>query len=557
MTMRELETSVLIVGGGTGGTAAALALARLGVPCVLSEPTDWIGGQLTSQGVPPDENQWVEDFGANASYQALRARVRDSCRRDGILERPGQGPLNPGGGWVSRLCAEPTRWHAQLVAMLAEADRASALRVLHHHEPVAAEVSRDRVNAVTLRDTRTGEAVCVRAAVVLDATETGELYELASVEHSIGAEHAAVFGELHGRTDFDPAHRLDRLDQQACSWCFALEHRPQVRQAGPAPAGYDEWRRYVPPMTPPWTGPLFSWTVPSHNPEGRRTFEMIPWPDEPAAGAWEMWRYRRIVDASRWHPAPDGTPGRPDVTVINMVQMDFWRLPLLGVEPADVKAALAAARQQSLCWLHWMRTEAPRHDGRGSQAGYPGLTLRGDELGTADGLAKCAYIREPRRLTARTMMTEAHVGTEQRKAEGRDRAAGANWDATPFGTAEPFSDSIGIGHYMIDLHPSCAGRNNVYVPAAPFRVPMGSLIPVRVRNLLAAGKGIGVSHVVNGATRMHHVEWAIGEAAGVLAAHCLAAHADPADVHGDTHAVAEVQSTLSQLGARLAWPWEG
>ncbi len=106
-----------------------------------------------------------------------------------------------------------------------------------------------------------------------------------------------------------------------------------------------------------------------------------------------------------------------------------------------------------------------------------------EELGTQDGFAKSPYIREPRRLVARTIVTEAHVGTDQRRAAGADRDAA--WSATPYGTAHPFADSVGIGHYAIDLHPSCAGRNNVYVPCAPFRVPLGSLIPVRVRNLIA------------------------------------------------------------------------
>jgi NADPH-dependent 2,4-dienoyl-CoA reductase/sulfur reductase-like enzyme len=42
---------VLIAGGGTGGVAAALAAARAGRSVVLLEETDWIGGQMTAQGV--------------------------------------------------------------------------------------------------------------------------------------------------------------------------------------------------------------------------------------------------------------------------------------------------------------------------------------------------------------------------------------------------------------------------------------------------------------------------------------------------------------------------
>ena len=47
---------LLIVGGGVSGVAAALTALRLGLRVVLTEETDWIGGQLTAQAVPPDEN---------------------------------------------------------------------------------------------------------------------------------------------------------------------------------------------------------------------------------------------------------------------------------------------------------------------------------------------------------------------------------------------------------------------------------------------------------------------------------------------------------------------
>ena len=56
--MKEQRTEILVVGGGTGGVAAAL-----GCRVVLTEETDWIGGQLTSQAVPPDEHRWIESFG--------------------------------------------------------------------------------------------------------------------------------------------------------------------------------------------------------------------------------------------------------------------------------------------------------------------------------------------------------------------------------------------------------------------------------------------------------------------------------------------------------------
>jgi NADPH-dependent 2,4-dienoyl-CoA reductase/sulfur reductase-like enzyme len=44
--MRERRCDVLVCGGGV---AAALAASAHGLDVVVSEPTDWIGGQLTSR----------------------------------------------------------------------------------------------------------------------------------------------------------------------------------------------------------------------------------------------------------------------------------------------------------------------------------------------------------------------------------------------------------------------------------------------------------------------------------------------------------------------------
>lgn len=555
--MREMTADILVVGGGTGGVAAALAACRNGARVILSETTDWIGGQYTAQGVPPDENQWVETVGCSRSQQALREGVRRWYRAHRPLSDDARGNqrLNPGGGWVSRLCAEPRVWHSVMMEMIRPHVESGRLRVLLEHEPVAAETDGDRVRSVTLQPcvrengSARGSAITVTAKFVLDATEWGDVLELAGVEHAIGGEHQNVYGELHARSD-----KTHPMDQQACSWCFAIEHRPGEDHVISRPGRYEFWKSFVPEMRDgsSWTGPLFSWTVPSHNAEGRRTFRMVPWPDEPAAGEWEMWRYRRIVGRGAYQRAEAKQALPSDVALINMVQMDYWLRPLLGVSRGERDAALAEAQELSRSLLYWMQTDAPRHDGG---TGYPGLKLRGEELGTNDGLAKHVYVREPRRLIARTIMTEAHVGTEQRERDGKATRA-MNWSATPFGTGERFADSVGIGHYTIDLHPSCAGRNSVYVPCAPFRVPMGALIPKRVRNVLASGKCLGVSHVVNGATRMHTTEWHIGEAAGTLAAWCVANGKEPHWVADDLQRVRAVQDVLARDGAPMSWPWE-
>ena len=192
-----------------------------------------------------------------------------------------------------------------------------------------------------------------------------------------------------------------------------------------------------------------------------------------------------------------------DITLVNWPQNDYWLGPLVGVTDDERSRHLRGARQLSLSFLYWMQTEAPRHD---AGYGYRGLRLRHDVVGTRDGLAKHVYVRESRRIRAEFTVLEQHVGVE------------ARGDLTG---AEIFPDSVGVGSYRIDLHPTTRQRPYVDISSWPFQIPLGAMIPIRMENLLPAAKNIGVTHLTNGCYRLHPVEWNIGEAAGALAAHCL------------------------------------
>jgi hypothetical protein len=469
---------------------------------------------------------------ATQLYLNFRQAIRAWYRKNRPLTDAARNDphLNPGNGWVSHLCFEPAIAHELLAQPLYD----YRLPILYHCEPISADVQGDRIRAVTVRNNQTNQVTTITAKYFLDASETGELLPLAGVEYAVGAESQSVDGELHARTD-----RSDPMGQQAISWCFAVEHRPGENHTIDRPPAYAFWRDYIPPLTPTWPGKLFSWRVVGGDGHQARTFRFIPAPDEPREGEWEMWRYRRIRDASIYTSPADF----PDVALINMVQTDYFQKPTLDVSDDDRALAFDEAWQRSRCFLYWMQTDAPRHDSD-TKTGYPGLKLRGDVLGTTDGFAKFPYIRESRRLLARMIVTEAHVGVEQRKQEGRP------------GTAEPFEDSVGIGHYRLDLHPSTAMRGPIYAESAPFRIPMGALIPRRVRNLLAAGKNLGVTHVTNGCYRLHPIEWNIGESAGLLAQHCIANNLEPHQIHDSRDRVKAFQAIIKEQGIPLAWPWE-
>lgn len=529
---REVSADVVIVGGGTGGCAAALAASRAGLRVVLTEATDWIGGQLTAQAVPPDEHPWIESFGCTRSYREFRDGVRAFYRERYPLtpEARAQRHFNPGNGWVSRLCHEPRVALAVLDQMLAPHLSGGRLTVLLEHVPVAAETTGDRVRAVEVEDRRTGARRTLTAPLFVDATELGDLLPLTGTEYVTGAEAQRDTGEPHAPAEPDPT------DQQAFTCCFAVDYLEGEDHTLERPAEYDFWRAYVPQLTPPWPGPLLSWKA-THP----VTLEPRELPFDPTlkTPGLNLWTYRRLAAAAQFAP---GTY-RSDLTLINWPQNDYWLGPLVDVAPAEAARHLARAKQLSLALLYWMQTEAPRPDGG---TGWKGLRLRADVVGTADGLAKAPYIREARRLRAEFTITEQHIGTEARMAAtGKPRAEV---------TAAAFPDSVGVGAYRIDLHPTTGGKNYLDLSSLPFQIPLGALLPRRVENLLAAAKNIGTTHITNGAYRLHPIEWNLGEAAGALAAFCRARPAVPRQVRNTPKLLAEFQQSLRQQGFELEWP---
>ncbi|MCC7007705.1 MAG: FAD-dependent oxidoreductase [Acidobacteria bacterium] len=522
------RADIAIVGGGLGGCAAALAALRAGRTVILTEETDWIGGQLTQQGVPPDEHPWIETRGAPRSYRTLRAEIRDYYRRHYPLTAAARTlpDLNPGAGSVSRLCHEPRVALAVLEALLAPYTSGGRLQLLREHEPVSADVAADRVRAVAMLDLRTGRRVTIDAELFIDATELGDLLPMTGTELVTGAESRARTGEPHARDRDDPAN------QQAFTCCLAMDYVAGEDHTIDRPRAYDEWKAFVPALQPPWPGRLLDLTYTYPRTGEPRTLGFNPEGPTPGAAV-NLWTYRRI--AARANFEPGAYAG--DITIMNWPQNDYMRGNLIGVSDAEARRHLDAAKQLSLSVLYWLQTEAPRPDGG---AGWRGLRLRADVMGTADGLAKYPYVRESRRIQAAFTVLEQHVAAPT-GPNGAPRAA-------------TFFDSVGVGSYAIDLHPSSGGDNYVDFPAAPFEIPLGALLPVRMDNLLPAAKNIGTTHVTNGCYRLHPVEWGIGEAAGVLAAMALERRVPPRAIRSSSTLLDDYQRQLVENGVELRWP---
>lgn len=524
----ERQTDVLIVGGGVGGCAAALAVAQAGFRAILTEESGWIGGQLTSQAVPPDEHGWIEHFGCTRSYRAFRNAVREYYRRGyPLTPQARDNPfLNPGNGWVSPLCFEPAAAVAVLESMLQPHVDRGLLTILREHEPITAEMKTPlHMRAVTLRGLSSGAEQTISAHYFLDATEAGDLLPMANAEFVAGAESGAQTGETHAPVE------ASRQNAQAFTVCFAVEHIPNGNFVIEKPSLYDFWRSYTPPTKPPWPGPLLNWTAPNPRTLEPTRYHFDPEGEDGFAFS-GLWTYRRILDKRQF--LKGAFPS--DICLVNWPMNDFMAADLCTATPEEKKGHIRSAEQLSLSLLYWLQTEAPRPDGG---HGWPGLRPKTDVVNSRNGLAKQPYIRESRRIQAEFTVLEQHVAAATNPSSNR---------------AATFPDSVGIGSYQIDLHPSTGGDNYIDVPALPFQIPLGAMIPIRLDNLLPAAKNIGTTHITNGCYRLHPVEWNIGEAAGALSAYCMQSKVCPRTVYKDSRARREFQRKLVLRGIELEWP---
>lgn len=512
-----MNADILVIGAGIGGTLAALSAARMGKSVILTEETDWIGGQLTAQAVPPDEHPWIESFGCTDTYRQFRNRLRDYYRTHYPIREEARrdAVLNPGSAWVSRLSHEPKIANKLLEDMIQPYLSNGQITLLLETKPVSVEVVGDQITSVTVK--KKGKALDIAGTYVLDATECGDLLLLAGAEYRVGAESKDMTGEPHALDTYRPG------DMQSFTQVFALEYDPEANHTIDKPPMYEHWKSYQASFLEHLQ---LSWDIPDADTGKSKRFRMFN--DGEELG---LWQYRRVIDANLF----DEGFFKGDLSLINWPQNDFWEGAIVDVPEEVRQDRLYQAKQLSLSLLYWLQTEAPRDDGG---VGYPGLKLRPDVVGTEDGIAKHPYIRESRRIEALETVVEQDI----------------NADYSPYKGVRKRGNSIGIGAYRIDLHPTTETNRLFYARSYPFEIPLGALIPKRLKNLIPACKNIGCTHLTNGCMRVHPVEWNIGESAGALAAFAIDQKASLLSIHENADLTGAFQEKLEHLGVALHWP---
>ena len=499
------DFDVVIAGGSTAAFAAAIAAAESGARTALIEPTDWVGGQLTSSGVPAVDEAWhsIKQPDSSAKPYSVSAVARTPANITPNFLALLQAIENPGNCWVSRFCFCPDRFVEQQLHPLQKSvgdrlvvfldtvvkqvelsddkRRVVALTcIARTPRPEVPDRGYDRLPSVDLPDwysaadsdrftKRTIRFEAKAGTVFLDATEWGEVLALSGHPYLQGAEDAD--GSLEGS---------DRCGQ-ATVYCFAQEiHAEPVgepdREVAAEELGYGAYRDKPDAWEKIWT------------------YRRIRGRAAPATGdiCLQNWGYSaKDHEGGNDYPFAYLFPSRADAAA----ERADWRG---GID----LAAMRGAEDRAFGWHQWFRRHAPE----GIDPGR--ISLCPSALGTGHGLAKLPYIRDTRRA----------IGLDGFVLRFADLTGPAEQQ-----TGTVFPDRVALGAYPADIHPISGCTMPAYLVEAhdtlPFCIPFRALTHRELGNLLVAGKTMAQSFLANSATRLHPIEWSSGTAAGVAAAH--------------------------------------
>lgn len=165
----DTEVDLLVVGGGTSGVAAGIQASRMEIETLIVEESTWLGGMLTSAGVSAiDGNHklpgglWGEFRDSLVSYYGHT----DSLRT----------------GWVSSVLFEPSVGNLIFKKMCSQQDK---LKVWYKTTIIAASRINDKWEVTLDAD---GSTKTIKASVLIDATELGDVAKMCGVRYDIGMD---------------------------------------------------------------------------------------------------------------------------------------------------------------------------------------------------------------------------------------------------------------------------------------------------------------------------------------------------------------------------------
>lgn len=427
---KPVYTDVLVVGGTTGGIAAALQTAKMGLNTVVVEHTPWLGGMLSAAAVSCTDGNHELRSGIWENFrQALYKHYKST---------------NLFTGWVSETCFEP---HVADSIFKAWVHAQPNMQVYYHWYFDKAIMNGNTITGAVFENVR-GQKLTVYAKRVIDATDLGDVYAGAGAAYDLGTEDSSQSGEkiAPGKSDVI----------QDLTWAAVLkDYGKGANKTIAMPAGYNALAYYCSTADAPCNAKPYS------------------------LGTQKVLEYGRVKTTDGSLKYMLNWPAFGNDYYINVVEK----------KPIEREAYYNVAKNFTLGFIYFLQTELKQ----------PNIGLATDEVN--EGMAFMPYNREGRRLKGKVRLNIDHV-------------------ATPF-NYNLYRTGISVGDYPVDHHHA---RYNGKVPPIPFpsvpsfNIPLGALIPENTQGLVVCEKGISVSNIANGTTRLQPVVLLTGQAAGMLAA---------------------------------------
>ena len=483
---------VAVIGAGTGGTAAAIQAARMGMSVALIEESDWVGGQMTGAAVSTMDDVRRTRTGI---YNELITRVREHYDKR-------ETAVNTCYWGSDTIALEPWVGQKVLSDMINES---SKITLFLNTRVVSAKTENSKVVSALIKDDE-GEKE-IRAKVFIDATEAGDFIPLTGARYRSGRNISP---------NIDKNSIIQDITYVAVVKKYP-EGVPEELRIKTPPPHYNEYlphfRRIITKNGSWWPGD-YPFNVPTHN--AYRGIPDVTNPDRSRidGGVPSTWP---LITRTALNWAND-YPGR---------KFGEAGMPAKFLEDRNFRiAAERGAMGVTLAFLYYMQTELGMKDWSvDDRQGYGG-SFTNDWKNWKEMPEEFApvlkhfppfpYIRESRRIMGVTTMTVKDVI--------RDVNLKRILNMVP--------ESVALGEYPTDIHglrepeylDSDLGERPEDIPddkewkGGLFQIPMGVFIPEKIDGLLAAEKNISVSRVVNGSTRLQPVTMLTGQAVGALAA---------------------------------------
>ncbi len=513
------QTDVAVIGGTPAGVAAAIAAAREGLEVVLVEPSQHLGGLMTSglgaTDIRPNESvggifrRFVglvrEHYASTYGEDSAQVRV---CN-DGYRFEPSVAER-----LLDKLVAEQERlevWRGWRLAWEGGASMPEGGRWLVHTEP-GADVTRidetpeRRVTAVTLAAVdasgrATGEQARLEARAFVDATYEGDVALGAGAAYRIGREGREELGESHAGVVYQDFH--DRMTYpgssgkadrriQAYNYRLCLTDDPENRRDVERPADYDR-SVYAPLVDDVRSGRMPGFWGPRG---GTAVLNFVPMPNRKS----DANNHHYCFTSSDWAEA----------------NYDY---PEAGPERRLEIAEAHRAYTEGLVWFCQNDPELPSDFREAART----WGLAADEFQDNGGFPRQMYVREGCRILGGYLFSASDALLDS--SGGRSPT---HWDSVASGGYQIDShatrqrEDLGPGEYeqADGRRVALEGFIGLHEETVPYQIPYRVMVPEGIDGLLAP-VAVSASHLGYGTIRMEPVWMALGEAAGQAAALAL------------------------------------